>query len=474
MQAKLFGSGVNGLFGANKRPWFGAEIPAGAQHRSLFSTRVMAAFVLLSLLIVGRLFNDVFCYLFLLAGVALFVLLPIHECIEIMVYILPFAPILRLDLESLSFATYLYFGLLLRMIVFDSRFDRVSFTVFAAFGAFALIISGFGQITSVITLVSGMLLLKKIDNYDINAEATVVAFSAGMCLSSVVALFKDSLPLINKLINVAMMKVDEGDYANRFAGVWGNPNYFTVDIIFLLACLVVILLSKKTRPIYLILFGAMTVFGLMSISKSFLISYALLLFLWFVFAVQKGGIANASKFLLFGVILFGIIYIFAFESINLFLVRFAQDESNATLDSVSTGRYSIWVRYINEVVQNPRVFLIGNGLNSWADVGKGSHNTFLEALYYLGIFGIFLFIYGIKKAFEGLRWSAVLFIPVAILLLRMLAIALLTHDNLWIYFMLLKVLSFSLKPESPAARLEESVQRDWFFGRAHGRKMQWD
>ena len=466
MPAKLFSSSVNDLFGAKKRPWFGAENTVdSAAHPRLFSSRVMFAFVLFSLLIIGRVFSDVFCYLFLLAGVVFFVLYPMHECIEILVYILPFSPIMKFSLDSISMFTYLFFGLLLRMVVFNNRFDRLSFVAFAILGGYALVVSGYAHVTSVITIVAGMIMISKIDSYHVNAEASVVSYSIGLCLSSVLALFKDSLPLINQFIAVSRMKVDEGDFENRFAGLWGNPNYYTMDVIFLIACLAVILLSQKPRIIHYILVGGLTVFGIMSVSKSFLLSYAILLMLWFIASLRRGGASNATKFLFLGAILVGVVYYFAMDSINLFLFRFSADE-NVSLDTISTGRISIWTTYINTVVENPRILLLGNGLDTWEDVGAGTHNTYLELLFSFGLFGSFFFLFALARAFNGVQKKALLLLPVSVLMIRMFAIGVLTYDAIWIYFILIKTLSHMLtKEEEP---LTERPHKDWFFGRVYG------
>ncbi|MBR4727213.1 MAG: O-antigen ligase family protein [Clostridia bacterium] len=421
--------------------------------------------VVLTITIFGRAYNDLFCYAFLVLGFIPIIFFSTEECFYIIVYLLTLAKVMKFGVDDMSFYTYHYFAFLFRILVLDVGFeiDRVSFVALVLMGFYGIVFSGYYWWTTVLTIVTGLLLIKLIDRYNINADSAVVAYGLGAIAASVLGLLRDSSPALSQLIRSSSMKVDEDVYADRFSGLLDNPNYFTMDIVFIIACIVVLLLAIRQRPIHYILIAALTVFGVMSVSKSFLISYALVLVLWFIGTLRKGGASRATKFAFFAVILIGVVYYFAFDSINLFLFRFEQDE-NASLNSISTGRLDIWVTYIKEVFENPKIFLFGKGLWRKISDGRAPHNTFLETIFYFGFFGTSLFLFCLKKSFEGMRMRAVLLIPISVLVLRMFAISLLTYDNIWIYLVIIKLLADNLEKQaqSAPALAPQREKRLWF------------
>lgn len=423
---------------------------AADSESEIIPKRLIFSFALLTLLIIARAFSSVFCYVILAVGGLMLLFFSLEECFSVLVFLLPFSMVLKLNEDAMSFFTFLFFGLFLRIILFHNRFDVVSFLAFALFGGYSLVFSGFGKLTTIITLLAGLILMKQIDACSIRAQTVVVSFLLGLSVSSTVALFRDHLPMINRFLMTAMLKIGEDEYADRFAGLEGNPNYYTVGVIFAIACLAVIILNEKPRVYLYILVGLLTIFGMMSVSKSFLLSYAVLMVLWFIFTTKKGGASNAFKFLLTVAALVGVVYLFASDSVQLFLFRFAKD-SEGSLNSITTGRTGIWQTYLDEIFHSKRILLFGKGLNSIGSVGRGTHNTYFEALYSLGICGSAVLVFAFKKAIEGVPKRSLLLMPAAVLLLRMFGIGILTYDNFWIYLIMLKLLGLSLKKSDAMA-----------------------
>ena len=432
------------------------ENSAAAAKPEIVSKRLIFSFALLTLLIIARAFSSVFCYVILAVGGLMLLFFSLEECFSVLVFLLPFSMVLKLNEDAMSFFTFLFFGLFLRIILFHNRFDVVSFLAFTLFGGYSLVFSGFGKLTTIITLLAALILMKQIDACSIRAQTVVVSFSLGLSVSSTVALFRDHLPMINRFLMTAMLKIGEEEYADRFAGLEGNPNYYTVGVIFAIACLAVIILNEKPRVYLYILVGLLTIFGMMSVSKSFLLSYAVLMVLWFIFTTKKGGASNAFKFLLTVAALVGVVYLFASDSVQLFLFRFAKD-SEGSLNSITTGRTGIWQTYLDEIFHSKRILLFGKGLNSIGSVGRGTHNTYFEALYSLGICGSAVLVFAFKKAIEGVPKRSLLLMPAAVLLLRMFGIGILTYDNFWIYLIMLKLLGLSLKKSSAPREKEINV-----------------
>ena len=283
-------------------------------------------------------------------------------------------------------------------------------------------------------------MLYLLKNISIDYKYTIISYAIGICFASCLALLKSFLPVIQHFINDVAIKLGEGSYANRFSGLQGNPNYFTLDVIIVLSSLVVAYYLKPEK-IYLFLFVLLSIFGIMSISKSFFISWVLLIFIWFVISI-KDNIINLFKFIGLFLIAFLLIYCVAYEYINAYVLRFAED-IGGSLASITTGRTEIWKKYIDKIFSDPIIFLFGAGVNS--KVGDlAPHNTYLECFYSLGVIGTIFFILLLKKCFIDVVKLKIIWVPISMLLIRMVAIGVLSYDNLWFYLMILNLVGINI------------------------------
>ena len=144
---------------------------------------------------------------------------------------------------------------------------------------------------------------------------------------------------------------------------------------------------------------------------------------------------NLFKFVGLFLIAFLLIYCVAYEYINAYVLRFAED-IGGSLASITTGRTEIWEKYIDKIFSDPVIFLFGAGVNS--KVGDlGTHNTYLDCFYSFVVIGTILFILLLKKSFIDVIELKMIWVPISILLIRMIAIGILSYDNLWFYLILL-------------------------------------
>ena len=272
-------------------------------------------------------------------------------------------------------------------------------------------------------------MLYLLKNISMDYKYTIISYAIGICFASCLALLKSFLPVIQHFINDVAIKLGEGSYANRFSGLQGNPNYFTLDVIIVLSSLVVAYYLKPEK-IYLFLFVLLSIFGIMSISKSFFISWVILIFIWFVISI-KDNIINLFKFIGLFLIAFLLIYCVAYEYINAYVLRFAED-IGGSLASITTGRTVIWRKYLETIFSDPLILLFGSGLNSKVN-NLGTHNTYIDCFFGFGIIGTIIFIILLKQCFVGLLKFKIMWVPISILLIRMIAIGILSYDNLWFY-----------------------------------------
>ena len=179
----------------------------------------------------------------------------------------------------------------------------------------------------------------------------------------------------------------KGTYHNRFSGMDEDPNYFAIQVLIALACLLVcIYFEKKKRIRLIVLFTSLTIFGILSYSKMFLLVLAALAIISF-FMLLRENRKFALNYILLVSLAGGITFYNYYDYFySAFLVRFGSG-----IDSVSditTGRFDIWLLYVKGIFSDVRVLLLGEGYGAGALNSIGAHNMYLTALYYMGILGL--------------------------------------------------------------------------------------
>lgn len=395
--------------------------------------------VLLSVVILGRAVNNVFFYGFVLVSLLMFLFCDHRQCFLLLLYLLPSATILKMGVDSMTFFTILFLLTILKMVMYYGGIPWQLCIWVLILCIYYVLFSGFNQLTTIITMAAGLLMISFIRQDSIDANQAVVTYSLGICFASALALLKESLPIVNRFARNMAIKLGEGNYSTRFSGLHGNPNYYTLDIIIVISALIVLMYTRKPQKIHFFCIVTLSVFGLMSVSKSFLLTWMILIACWFGISMKQGA-GNVIKFAFIGIMTAAVVYFFAYDFVNSYLLRF-QNDSSGNLKSITTGRSDIWLAYIHEIAGNLKILLLGNGLNTVGKIRKGTHNTYLECLFSLGIVGTTLFLYTVKESMGKILTSKIMWIPLAALLFRMFAIGILTYDNLWFYLAVLEILS---------------------------------
>ena len=410
-----------------------------SKKECVYSQRyVILICALLFALISGRLINNLFFYIFAAVSLVVFVFSSIKHCVSFLMFLLPFASILKRDVDAISFFTILFFFLIAKMVMFHAKIDAVLFLYLLIFFTYNLVFSGMGQLTTIVTMIAGMLMLYYIRQENVDVNSVVITYSFGVCLSSILTLLKGSLPILNTFISDVTMKLGEGEYTSRFSGLAGNPNYYTLDIIMALSAIFVISYSTKNQKIYTFFTIVLSVFGMMSVSKSFLVTWVMLIIIWFILSVKQGGVKMVKFAFVLALGAF-IIYFVADDYVHSFLMRFFKD-STGSINDITTGRYNIWINYIKAIFNDLKIMLFGNGLKTLCGV-KGTHNTYLEALFNVGLVGSAVFLICLKQSMGKGIVKGVVWIPAIMLMVRMIAIGIFTHDNLWFYLLIIVLLS---------------------------------
>ncbi len=418
-----------------------AEIAAAtpAKSEGKKESRLIWMTVLLAAIVVARAFSGVFFYVFAAVSLILFTFCKVSYCISLLFFLLPVASILKTGVGSISFFTVLFFLTVIKLMISEKRLSPNFLLMLMSLGVYLLAFSGIGQITTILTMLAGLIMLYCVRSTKVSADTCVISYSLGICFASVLAECRSFLPIIQTFVQDSAMKLAENSYATRFSGLQGNPNYFTLDIIVALSALVVLIYNKKPTWLHMGCFILLSAFGLMSISKSFLLSWIILMLFWFLVSLKQ-GVSRFVKMIFILILTITTIYFVAYDSVELYLQRFLWD-SSGTVNSITTGRSDIWKAYITEILGDLKILFFGNGLNTISSYGKGAHNTYLESIYTVGVLGSMLLFITVKVAMRRVLIQKIILIPITVLLIRMFGIGIMTYDNLWFYLLIIVILS---------------------------------
>lgn len=330
----------------------------------------------------------------------------------VLLYFLPWSPLLRLDNKSVSFFTI---ALLAVCLVYCLK-DHLSFNTYQSVLAFFLVLltlaaklwQGNPIRNNYLFFVCMLFLLPSVveKSNAVSFKEATLFFAAGVVMAALIAQQTAGLPNISKYINVqSYLSI------TRRSGFYGDPNFYAAHIT---ACLagVQLLLSREEKRIHQLALLALMVLliycGLLSASKSFVLTTAGLFLAWVPILLEKGH--RTSKFrLLLGILCAGAVIVSSSAFEPLFEVIDERFSYAANISQLTTKRTDLWMDYLNEFAHNVSLTLLGHGYTSVTLHGWASHNTIIQSVYQFGLLGApLLFIWvalTLKRVRQGLKDS---------------------------------------------------------------------
>lgn len=359
-------------------------------------------------------------------------------CFYQLFFTLPFSMIYKLSPDSTSLFTYVMLVVGAVFIFRQKSFEK-NFIGSLAVTAVYLIIGMGDNYTTTVKMILGFCLfyifVKRISPADFKNH--IMAFTLGMIGSSCIGLLKGNWSRIDAYYS-DMNSIYIGGVASfRFSGLYLDPNYYSISAIFAISLCIMLFISKRGNRMLLgTVVGVLTVFGFISYSKMFLITISALALILII-----GGLESPKKMLIvaFSAPAIGaVVYKWMLKNnyIATMMDRFSGND-------ISTGRFEIWKAYSRHINNSITTLVFGDGLRAeYLSVG-GPHNTYLEAVYYIGLIGTVLFLITIFVVFKCRKLDikrGILNYTLPLLFLFMIAtLGCFTINDLMFYFILLWV-----------------------------------
>lgn len=327
--------------------------------------------------------------------------------LPILLFFLPWSPILRTSPTGYSFFTFALV-LVCGISVLKKRFRFPKYPLVAGILLLFLtllskVIDGqslafsyiaFMMLIVIFPIVKGEWPVRKYDFFHI-----AVFFSLGVAIAALCALFLDVFPNIAKYI-----RVDTYSTIIRRCGFYGDPNFYTAQITAAMGgCLLLILREKKVGHTALlgILVVVLVYCGFLSGSKSFVLISACEFGIWLIALLRLQGRKGLKIGALIAVAVLAVTVASSTLFTNLIDVVITRFSSSKDISSFTTGRTELWISYLEEILGNAKIFFLGKGFTNVKVAGKASHNTLLQCVFQFGFFGVPILTYWVISFFRG-------------------------------------------------------------------------
>lgn len=340
----------------------------------------------------------------ILGCIALYVALTAWCCsqdftLPILLFFLPWSPIIRTDPNSVSFYT-LATVMICLISVIKKRFAFRKYQIKAGilllfFTLISKLLDGtgltFAYIAFMMMIVFFPVVKEEIYKKKYDFYQAVMFFSLGVVIASICALNFALYPNIGKFI-----RVDAYLTIIRRSGFYGDANFYTAQVLAALAGALSLIIREegRGRRVFLgVLIFLLMYCGLLSGSKSFVLVAVVVLLIW-IFAILKMRGRAGLKIVLILSMAMATAYIATSALfgglIQVLLTRFSGAND---LESFTTGRITLWETYLTAVFSDVKIFLLGKGYIRSLIGELSSHSTPIQILYQLGFVGAPVLIY---------------------------------------------------------------------------------
>ncbi len=318
-----------------------------------------------------------------------------------LIALLNIANIFKLAPGSSSLFTYLELIAVLKFLSFDYQFNTKFIQAWLVYAAYVFLGCSFNILPFLKVVFVPLLLYFMTRKLSYRQLLYISCFYIlGVVISSLIALTKDIIPNMNLYVihEEAFLGEKRGIVADaRFSGLWSDPNYYSVHLLLSISISIIMVIKKEINPLMFVLICLfMIVLGGRTGSKSFFFTISALCVVFVIMLFNHKQFFLGSIILCMGIIL---IYLIQSGTIGIFNTALVRIQTNMAgeKNDLTTGRSSLWLLYVNEILNNPLLAVFGNGVGKGNFFRLGPHNTYIDFIEFIGIAGTSLFIYTVSQ-----------------------------------------------------------------------------
>lgn len=235
----------------------------------------------------------------------------------------------------------------------------------------------------------------------------------------------------------------------RFPGLIGDSNHNSLNILLATAMAILYSIKFKKWRIFLISNSfLMQMFGFIGGSKTYILCLFLMMFgfIIYYFYVKKMLIIGTSITLL--ILCFGALFFLNIGIVCTSILRLLNTDSRGGfLESLTTGRLSVWKNYLVAISAKPILAIFGHGVSSVKLFDFHFHSVWLELLWDFGFVGTAIFVYYFYQMFlvPLKNKSILIYFPLIICMFFGLTLHILYDESIYFCFVICILLSDNFK-----------------------------
>ncbi len=311
-----------------------------------------------------------------------------NKIIPCILFFLPWAPIIKLTPNTITFTSVATLVLIIRYILMGWNLDRKNLAPMILLLIFTLgskLIHGYSINTEYIMFFATMLMLSYLlpnikDKTEF--EKCIVYYSTGIILAAIIAIIFQDNRNIKDFINIQ----SDAYIAKRMTGFIGDANFYSAQIVPAFAGTLIIICHNRRKTVrYAILAIILAGVGVVAVSKSFLICISLV-FMCFILNMIRTNRRGILK--LIPIVGLFVVIVISSSFFSYIIESYTTRFSLATnMEKLTTGRDVLWQDYLGYIMTNPIELILGQGLTPVVLVRQASHNSIIQSLYQFGVVG---------------------------------------------------------------------------------------
>lgn len=342
---------------------------------------------LLMLTIIGGLWIPVLMFVAFAINALAVIILKSKEAFYVLFFIMPFGLIYKYPGVTLSFLTLVE---IVMIFVIITRYRKIKalfcFVLMTAVVYFFVRMNTY-YLAIPKLLVTYLTVVVFIQSYEKESFSKYTDFFIwGLISSSILGIFKEDIPSLLAYYNDMNYEYIEGEITLRFSGLFNDPNYYSIALI---SAMVLLIFLKKYRNYsnkkFYLFFVPLSIMGLLTYSKSFILIYACVLMLEVILNLRGQHRMQSIAEICVIVLLFVVVFLGEVDIINKIISRFTNNQG------LTTGRADVWEKYWAVIELKESYKWFGLGLDAPYVDGRAAHNLYVEIIYYSGYIGLAIF-----------------------------------------------------------------------------------
>lgn len=327
----------------------------------------------------------------------------------ILMFFLPWSPLLKMAPGTLSFYTFAL-AIVCAVCLVRKKFRVNVYCILFAIPIFALtllskMLENFSLSNSYILFIFLLALFPLVTGElkgQVDFSKLTFFFSMGIITAALSAQYLMIFPRIARYVDVFTLRT-----VTRLCGYYGDPNFYSAHISAALAGICLLVLQeqqKKQRAGWILLATVLLYCGFLSVSKSFILAIAVVAALWLIKILCMPIGMGRKGMILLGVAALAAVIVWTglfTDMMDMYITRFQNADD---VSSLTTGRADVWEEYVDALLSDIKLLLIGKGFTNVVLTEKATHNTILQCIFQFGIIGsvfiagwIIFYFYGVLK-----------------------------------------------------------------------------